>query len=76
MNFFQYIGDFFNYIFEYIDHFFTTVGFFFEIVVNGLESAISLVFEPLFPPFLSGFIAFVVVISVVKLIFTLGGFHE
>lgn len=76
MNFFAYIGDFFNLIWEYISHFFSTVGFFFEIVVNGVESAQSLVFEPLFPPFLSGFIAFVVVISVVKLIFTLGGYHE
>ena len=76
MNIFGYIGDFFGYIWEYITHFFETIGFLFEIILNSVEIAQNLVFEPLFPSFLSGFIAFVVVISVVKIIFTTGGYHE
>ena len=76
MNIFGYVGEFFQMIWEYISHFFETIGFLFEIILNSISTANSLVFEPLFPSFLSGFIAFVVVISVVKIIFTLGGYHE
>lgn len=76
MNFFAYIVDIFNIVLDFLFHVLETIGTFFSIILNQIGIVTDLIFSPILPSFISGFIAFVFVICVVKLILTLGGFHE
>ena len=75
MDFFEYVADFFELIWNAIVNFFEMVGYFLEILASAL-SLPKLFTYGYFPPILGGMFIFVIIIAVIKIIITLGGYSE
>lgn len=75
MDFFGYISDFLDMIWNAVINFFEMVSYFYEMVFSAL-SLPALFTHGFFPPILGSMFLFVIIIAVIKIILTTGGYSE